>query len=104
MEREFEENDYFCRLVYTDFYKRLDKFFKKKYDEQVDNNRFNPDRCQYRWTRQLKCFANRMLEIVNLNKVFDFLRKIFCSESKPEDGEEVKEALIVNISEDDDVK
>ena len=26
-----EDNNYFCRLVYTDFYKRLDKFFKEKY-------------------------------------------------------------------------
>ena len=93
---EFEENDSFCRLIYTDFYKRLDKFFKKKYDEQVDKNRFNPANCQD-WRRRLKRKAISMLEMFYFEKILVYLYKRF-SMLKP-----IEEAFIVNISEDEDV-
>ena len=91
---EFAENDPFCRLIYTDFYKRLDKFFKKKYDEQV-NNCFDPDLCRCK-RRLLKSIADFVLEKLHLNTVRFYLEKLFSKKKE-------EEALIVNISEDKDV-
>ena len=91
---KFEEADPFCQLVYTDFYKQLDKFFMSLYKEQQahtgDFNRFNPATFQLKW-HPYEWLKKKMRHFVERLKK-SLLSEIWKVERPSE------EALILNIT------
>jgi len=102
---KFEDADPFCKLVYTDFYKRLDNFFMSLYKEQQahtgDFNRFNPDTFQVKW-HSIEWHTKKLLRhFIRFLKKIWFSWKVMPAFLKKWIGEEeqrYEEALILNIT------